>query len=283
MFSILRCDLDWVTKRLKLESYRALAAGPCCMCPARGRLPLLWSDLRPTAAWIGQIYTRASWPLAHPNPIRLFTDVPGMTILAFTADLMHTKHMGTDMYLVGSVLYVLCFLIMHGADPAENLRLIEERVQRWNAANPRRSTFNNLVLTMFVQKDAERHCTKKMKGRAIDIRHFVPCLSSIWDAMWDAGEIDNTVMAYRQIRLALRLSTRLEDIMDVNVGLYKLPADQARARKQGPGRRVVAARHPAPRPRRRLLQLTIREIRRSRPRCLRDYRVSTTLITSVLP
>ena len=50
-------DLEWVYDRLQIGNYRALAQGPCALCPCSSIAPL-WNDFRRrVAAWMPHIYT----------------------------------------------------------------------------------------------------------------------------------------------------------------------------------------------------------------------------------
>ena len=74
-----------------------------------------WTDFRRgISRWMGQIYTSAEWFARNPNRCALF-DLPGMSIHGVVADTMHNKHMGTDMWFLGSVLQYLVYYVMEGA------------------------------------------------------------------------------------------------------------------------------------------------------------------------
>ena len=70
---VLRADLDWLCKRLRLPSFRA------CLCICCGANPGLvpWTDCREKAVWLGTVWTEELWKRAFPNRHRLFRHVPG--------------------------------------------------------------------------------------------------------------------------------------------------------------------------------------------------------------
>ena len=107
---VVRSDLDYLAKGFHLPHYGR--RDPCCFCPANDT-DMPTTDFRPTAAWRGAIYSADVWRATAWASHPLF-QLPGLSILVVAADLMHCKHLGTDMYVFGSVLWVLCYDIMPG-------------------------------------------------------------------------------------------------------------------------------------------------------------------------
>jgi hypothetical protein len=112
---ILRADLDFYAKSLKLPHYASNE--PCPFCPANcfgGHLSIPWNDFRRgIALWLGMLYKSEEWRALFPDHNPLF-DLPGVTHNVIACDTMHTKHMGTDMWFLGSVLHYLCYWVMPG-------------------------------------------------------------------------------------------------------------------------------------------------------------------------
>ena len=65
------------------------------------------------AAWMGSLYTKASWLAAHPNHHQLL-QLEFFSVLNFVVDLLHVKYLGTDMYYLGSTLWLLCYVVLPG-------------------------------------------------------------------------------------------------------------------------------------------------------------------------
>ena len=100
-------DMDFRVAEYGLDSYRSERPCPFCQCNLSD---VPWTDFRPRdAPYIDTIWASdAAWVAAHPNRHWLFRLV-GVGISAVAADLMHSKHLGTDKYFYGSVLEVLCY------------------------------------------------------------------------------------------------------------------------------------------------------------------------------
>ena len=86
---------------------------PCCLCPANST-DCPWRDFRPTLArWLSRVWTPSTWLRAFAKHI--FFSLPGVSITTVLADLLHVKHLGTDMYFAASVFFLLCYEILPGS------------------------------------------------------------------------------------------------------------------------------------------------------------------------
>jgi hypothetical protein len=88
-----------------------------------------------------------------PNHIPLL-DLPGASCLLYNTDLMPAKHLGTDAYFNGSVLWLLAYEILPNS-PAANLEDVMRLVHEWYKANPNtRTTFGRITPSMVVNQEA---------------------------------------------------------------------------------------------------------------------------------
>eukprot|EP00969_Alexandrium_andersonii_P176935 7823447-Alexandrium_andersonii.AAC.1 len=70
------------------------------------------------------------WRATHENCHALFK-LPFISIHNMAYDLMHCKHMGTDAYYLGSVLFLLCYEVMPKS-PTDNLAdVMAVAVRHW--------------------------------------------------------------------------------------------------------------------------------------------------------
>ena len=111
-------DLEWMAKARDLENSGALSR--CACCPANcSDVP--WTEVHAASRWRARTWlTREAWEAAHPNRSLLFKMVPGLSALNFCPDVMHTMHLGSYQYFLGSVLEYLAFHLMPGR-PEENV------------------------------------------------------------------------------------------------------------------------------------------------------------------
>jgi len=111
----IRCDLDFKAASLRLPHFASNE--PCTFCACNcfdGPRSVPWNDFRlGIAKWMDTMYSAAEWFALFPQHNPLF-DLPGVSHHAVTCDTMHCKHMGTDMWFLGSVLHYLCFHVLTG-------------------------------------------------------------------------------------------------------------------------------------------------------------------------
>lgn len=105
---LLSGDLEYDCKELLLEYYNS--GDPCFYCNCGDESTgIPWKDLRLGAEWTKQLYgNHEQWLESHPHPHSVFL-LEWITILSVLVDIMHVKHLGVDMNLAGSVLWMLCF------------------------------------------------------------------------------------------------------------------------------------------------------------------------------
>ena len=94
---------------------RTTALQPCGWCPVDSiddSLP--WTDFRtPRPSWLSRFYTVATWAARFHEPNALLT-LPGVSFQSVEPDWMHCKYLGMDKYFLGSVLYVMCHILLPG-------------------------------------------------------------------------------------------------------------------------------------------------------------------------
>ena len=162
------------------------------------------------------LWSSDDWVPAHPSVPAIF-DLPDVDLHSISPDWMHTKHLGVDQYLFGSVLMLLTHNVDGGrmltGSPQENLAAV------WNDIKSTRGTFSDLRLSMFVPAPEHFPC---LKGRAAEVRNFgpPPCLKY-------GKMMDRRNQQHRQIRLALIASVELERILDRNSDRFVLAGAEA--------------------------------------------------------
>ena len=147
----------------------------------------------------------------------MFDGVPGLNLFAVKVDYMHTKHLGTDCYLAGGVLLLLCYYIMPGTPAANVQHIMAEAKRIENHPN----MFGSLSLSMFLEKKSEPHLHyPKLKGKAAEVKTFLKPLCQIWQA-----HRDPTLMVHLQIELALQASLTMDRIADAHSTAHTLGGD----------------------------------------------------------
>ena len=125
---VLRSDLEFLANHFKLNNPNSNL--PCALCKAdRGMDSVPWTDCRAGARWRDTLWSRAEWAAEHLDSHPFFK-MPGSGIDLVFPDLMHTKHLGTDQLLLGSVLTWLMRHYLKGT-VSQNLQMLWSYIQNW--------------------------------------------------------------------------------------------------------------------------------------------------------
>ena len=125
---VLRSDIDFLANHFHLN--HPSSNNPCALCQATRQMDgCPWTDCRPTALWRGTCWDNPSWSVAHPNAHPLL-QMPGAGIDLIYPDLMHCKHLGTDLWLLGSVLDWMVRKYLPGST-SQNLEMVWGYIKAW--------------------------------------------------------------------------------------------------------------------------------------------------------
>ena len=93
-------------------------------------------------------------------------DLPGVGPMTVYPDLMHVKHMGTDVYFYASVLYVLVFEVFQRFPMETAMTTIwaQLRLLYDNSG----TKYSNLKLSTFLNLQAIHNTFPKLKGKAAE-------------------------------------------------------------------------------------------------------------------
>ena len=216
---ILRNDLDAMFKRFHEANYNS-NANPCNLCGANAS-DTPWTDCRlDVAKWLSKIWTNASHKAAKGRIHRLF-GLPGMGITAYLPDILHSKHLGTDPCFFGAVIkYLTHHLMNDGADPDRNLQYLFGEIKAEYRKQKVRSRYTVLTRTM-VHPASKK--IPQLKGKGATIKSLGPVLSVIF-----ARKMDTESHIHVLILQGIKLSTRIDTILDDHQGFYRLPTRVAK-------------------------------------------------------
>ena len=118
-------DLEYFGNTYHLEKWNTLY--PCFLCKANCFDDYPWTDFTKQATFLQTIWKNRAWALARPDRHAMFRD--GLGPENCYPDAMHTKHGGTDSYLIGSVLEFMTRHMEMPGQPAANLEVIFADIQ----------------------------------------------------------------------------------------------------------------------------------------------------------
>ena len=142
---MLKGDLKYWSEDLDLPNHGSDV--PCALCPANAST-LPWWDLSQNAGWIDKLHSVEDFAARFPNPYPIFSLV---TLFALSVDIMHVKHMGTDQYLLGSIMYLLIFEVLPGT-PEQNMSQVKEEVHDEYKKVASGTRYSDLRISMFKKK-----------------------------------------------------------------------------------------------------------------------------------
>ena len=128
---VIRGDLEQMNKAFGLAHHSS--SSPCSLCQAN-TTSTPWTDPNvEEAAWKGTIWTNTSWKLANQQRHPLF-QLPGVGILSYVPDIMHTLHLGAFQYTFASILKLIVSKIMPGKEDT-NLEVVWVKIKNYYEAH----------------------------------------------------------------------------------------------------------------------------------------------------
>ena len=210
---LIKGDLEFMAKAFGLAW--ASSNSPCSLCECN-TTNTPWTDGRREAAWRNTIWKPGAWAAQRPERHLIFK-LPGVSILSYVPDILHTLHLGTYQYVFGSVLKLLTHHILQG-------RLDDNLERVWMAIKQRYKDygvsirFNDLRLSMYTSSETN---FPSLKGKAAEIRHLAKPLASTFESMMDPGDAQ-----HKQVRALLQSAVQLEELLGQYKLSYRFP-DQA--------------------------------------------------------
>lgn len=207
-------DLDYFRNILGCPNW-SLKSGPCIYCKCTANGPLTWTDFRQVAPWKGVLWSRDEWQAWPQRSKCSLLTLPGASCWTIAYDWLHSKHLGSDQYMFGSVLSLLVRTMMVGS-AEQNLKTLWEFLKQYFKEHNTKTAFRYLnKLTMFERK----HKYPKLRGKGSELRHFGGALSALWDKYKNEH-----LEVHRKISLMLRLNTQLETPLSDYKDHFSLPA-----------------------------------------------------------
>ena len=195
---ILRGDLDWFLKRMKLQNYGS--AFPCNLCKCNlSDVP--WNDLRRLALSLTTTWDDATWKAAHANCKCLLYRLDFFSFLTTSVDWLHTMHIGILQYVYASILTLLVYHELPGS-PNDNIKTVMQFLRQYWKRNPTPAHFRYIRLSMFSVDPDEGY--PKLKGRASEIKHLSKGLCACWDHYRVQDREDPKNVPHMQMLLLLK-------------------------------------------------------------------------------
>ena len=195
-------DLEWFKQWLDFPHWNAHSPCGFCRCTLRSRTNVLSS-----AAWTASVYTSGC---RGDSKCPLFL-ISGVDILTVKPDYMHNKHMGTDMWFIGSIFHVLVTLLGRPMD------YIWDQINVEYTKDDDR--FSNIVKSMWHRGPNMFPC---LKGKAAEVKDLVRPLQIVFAKEMDATKPEHVIM-----NVGLKASAHMDEIIDQHKSDAVLPPESA--------------------------------------------------------
>lgn len=224
----LQGDRDFFSEDYGLPRFNVAKPCPCCPAEQSDSRVMPWNDFRRTATWIQNIYSNRDWRLLFPIAHCICSSQPGVGIETLAMDYMHDKHLGFDTYFLSAVLITLVYYMLPKT-PSENLADVWKALDDWYHSDEGKrfshNSFRHLTLKMFCNPSDLFENPPHLKGRAAEISSLTPALYHCFRAYMQNDHPD--IEHHKKIRLCLRKSARLEEILLENREFDALPDVEA--------------------------------------------------------
>ena len=136
-------------------------------------------------------------------------------------DWMHSKYLGHDMFVYGSILRLLVRFVLPHPDPLMNLKQVWQDIQWYYKTYnvPCRYRYLNR-LSMF-EKPHPKY--PKLRGKAAEVKYLAGPMKYVWEKHHNPA-----LEVHREILLYLKLNLEVEETLIIHRDLLALPEEDAK-------------------------------------------------------
>ena len=189
-------DLEWFNLAHGLPRWNS--RNPCGCCPVSRQGMFNFKDVPAVRVDV--------WPDERRSSCHLFRRT--LSPSGIIPDVMHTKHLGIDQRIAGSIVWMLIYQLMPGTPP-ENLAVLIEDLRQARARNQEGP--GNLTPGMFLGKLSDEHCRETypcLRAKAAETRGTIAALEQVFPRYMDGSE-----QRHIQAHLALQFSKRIDELL----------------------------------------------------------------------
>lgn len=195
-------DLDYYAKTLQLP--RSTSSNPCYLCQCTSSGENTWHDNSFGAKWLDLQWTPSAWLLWDGRSACRLFQTPGITAVSVAPDYMHSKYLGADQYVYGSVFYILCYMVLPGA-ALENLLVCWNFIKTYYRNFDTKHKFQSIQkLSMFLRKSGG----VKLRGKAAEIKGLAPVMLALWEMY-----MNHSLDIHKKIALLLKVNLKMEELL----------------------------------------------------------------------
>ena len=137
-------------------------------------------------------------------------------------DELHCIFLGTHQAIHGSVLWVLCWLVLPGS-PAANCRAVWSQILEYYRANAVATQYNHIDLSTFAHSDRPGTDFPRLRGKGAECKDLTAALLHVWEGLSAA-----TTYQYQIILDILAACSEMQSILSCAAGNYFLSTADAK-------------------------------------------------------
>ena len=181
-------DWDHFIKRFGTRSYSSNRICDWCECDRSSEDIHMWpTNMRKNAKWKSNLISAEAWRALYGDKLHLlFVIFHFLSNANIDPDELHVFHIGSTMYFLGSVLWLLVYRLMP-SNPVKNMEMLWGLIQEYYSEHSVSTQYSNLSLSSFCNPDKPRAKHPKLKGRGAEVKHLVKPLWVIWNKYRRAG------------------------------------------------------------------------------------------------
>ena len=198
-------DLDHLTKAWGLRSYGSQFPCQWCPCGRKQVAPLMKLNyFGSDAEWKDKFYSVSEWRNVYTSFFYIF-EMQFITHHNIQPDELHVMHLGTSMYMLGSVLSMLVTMILDDSIET-NMEHVWDMISDYYIKNSVITQYTNIDLNMFQSDGAKK--MPKLSGKGAEIKDLVPALLHVWKELRD-----HTLFEHQLVESMLQAQCAIQDIL----------------------------------------------------------------------
>ena len=177
----LKGDLDYFAKCLKLRHYNRNEMCDFGCCTRVGVRGMLYNNFAPDCMWKTMGFDELTWRANYIGKfLHWLFNLPGVCHYMLEPDELHVIHLGCMQYCIGSVLWLLCYIIMLD-EPESNMHACWLIICEYYRTFGSKCQYTNLGLESFLKdkKQPKKHYPC-LKGKGAECRDLLPAVHSVW-------------------------------------------------------------------------------------------------------
>ena len=132
-------------------------------------------------------------------------------------DELHVIHLGTSMWFLGSVLWILVFQILPGSTSARADELWRRISRAYSALQPS-TQYTNVSVKSFCDESKPSGHYPKLKGKGAEVKGLVEPLGLVWAELMDSTHED-----HKLIEIGLQQTLQIQQTIDASAHDFFLP------------------------------------------------------------